>query len=89
MIALLVGVLHALADLHEQLEPLARRQPVPVAVLGDRHALDVLHRRSTAGRARWRPASKTLAMPGWSISASAWRSASKRATTCVGVHARA
>ncbi len=28
------------------------------------------------------PASCTLAMFGWSISASAWRSASKRATTC-------
>ncbi len=27
------------------------------------------------------PASKTLAMPGWSISASAWRSCSKRAST--------
>ena len=28
------------------------------------------------------PPSRTLAMCGWSISASAWRSASKRATTC-------
>ena len=27
------------------------------------------------------PPSRTFAMPGWSMSASAWRSASKRATT--------
>ena len=43
MIALLVGVLHRLADRHEQLQPLARRQAVVVAVLRDRHALDQLH----------------------------------------------
>ena len=29
------------------------------------------------------PPSNTLAMAGWSISASAWRSDSKRATTCL------
>ena len=28
------------------------------------------------------PPSKTVAMVGWSMSARAWRSASKRATTC-------
>ena len=33
------------------------------------------------------PASKTLAILGWSIMASAWRSASNRATTWRGVHA--
>ena len=32
------------------------------------------------------PASKTLAIAGWSISASAWRSASNRATTRADVH---
>ena len=40
---LLVRVLHRLADRHEQLQPLARRQLIVVAVLGDRHALDQLH----------------------------------------------
>jgi hypothetical protein len=40
---LLVGVLDRLADRHEQLQPLARRQVVVVAVLGDRHAVDQLH----------------------------------------------
>ena len=34
------------------------------------------------------PASRTLAMLGWSIMASACRSASKRAMTCSRVHAR-
>ena len=37
------GVLHRLADRHEQLQPLAGRQAVVVAVLGDRDALDQLH----------------------------------------------
>ena len=41
--ALLVGVLHRLADRDEQRQPLARREPGPVAILGDRHALDQLH----------------------------------------------
>ena len=40
---LLVGVLDRLADRHEQLQPLPRRQVVVVAVLGDRHAVDQLH----------------------------------------------
>ncbi len=40
---LLVRVLDALARPHEQLEAFPGRQPVPVAVLRDRHALDVLH----------------------------------------------
>ncbi len=41
--ALLVGVLHGLADRDEQRQPLAGRQPGPVAIVGDRHALDQLH----------------------------------------------
>src|SRR5207244_5038611 len=41
--ALLVGVLDRLADRHEQLQPLARRQAVVVAVLGDRYPVDQLH----------------------------------------------
>ena len=41
--ALVVGVLHRLADQDEQLQPLARRQPVLIAELGDRHAADQLH----------------------------------------------
>ncbi len=43
MIALLVGVLHRLADRHEQLQPLARRQLGIVAIFVMRHALDQLH----------------------------------------------
>jgi len=39
----LVRVLHPRADLQEQLQTLAVGQPVPVAVLGDRDTLDVLH----------------------------------------------
>ena len=38
-----VRVLHGAADLHEQLQPLARRQLVSVAELGDRHAVHQLH----------------------------------------------
>ena len=41
--ALLMRVLDRLADRHEQLQPLARRQVVVVAVLGDRHAVDQFH----------------------------------------------
>ncbi len=37
------GVLHRLANRHEQLQPLLRRQAVLVAIAGDRHALDQLH----------------------------------------------
>ena len=51
---LLVGVLDRLADRHEQLEPLARRELLLVAVLGDRHALDEFHdevRPAVVGRA--------------------------------------
>jgi hypothetical protein len=40
---LVVRVLHSLADLAEQLQPLAAGQPVPVAEVGDRQAADVLH----------------------------------------------
>ena len=37
------GVLHRLADRHEQLQPLSRRQAVLVAVAGERHPFDQLH----------------------------------------------
>jgi hypothetical protein len=40
---LLVRVLHALADAGEQLEPVARGELAPVAVVGDGLALDILH----------------------------------------------
>jgi hypothetical protein len=40
---LLVGVLDGLADRHEQLQPLARRQPAVVAKLRDGDAVDQLH----------------------------------------------
>jgi hypothetical protein len=40
---LLVRVLHALAHLHEQLQPLPRGELVPVAIFGDRESDDVLH----------------------------------------------
>ena len=72
----------------EQLQPLAERQAVLVAVLRDRHAADQLHHEVRPARLASRPASSTRAMFGWSISASACRSASKRAMTCAGVHAR-
>ncbi len=41
--ALLVGVLDGLAELHEQVQALLDVELVPVAVLGDGHAGDVLH----------------------------------------------
>jgi hypothetical protein len=40
---LLVRVLHGLADQDEQLQPFPGREAMPVAVLGDGHALDQLH----------------------------------------------
>ena len=40
---LLVGMVHRVADRHEQLEPLAQAQPVAVAVVGDGHAAHQLH----------------------------------------------
>ena len=40
---LLMGVLHGLTDGEEQLQALPRRQPVLVAEVCDRHALDQLH----------------------------------------------
>ena len=79
---LLMGVLDRLADRHEQLQPLARRQLLLVAVLRDRHALDQFHDEVRPAARRVVPASSTLAMFGWSISASACRSASNRAITC-------
>ena len=80
---LLVGVLHGPADQDEQLQPLADRELLAVAVLGDRDAADQLHDEVGAARRRSSPASRTLAMLGWSISARACRSASNRATTCL------
>ena len=41
--AFLMGVLHGLADLHEQVQALRDAQLVPVAVFGDGHAGHVLH----------------------------------------------
>ncbi len=38
-----MGVLNRLADRHEQFQPLAGREVVLVAIVGDRHALDQLH----------------------------------------------
>jgi hypothetical protein len=40
---LLVRVLHRVADGEEELQSLARAQPVVIAGLGDRHALDQFH----------------------------------------------
>ena len=40
---LLVGVLHSLAHLDEQRQPLAHAQTVLVTIVGDRHAWRVLH----------------------------------------------
>ena len=46
----LMGVLHGMADLHEQLQPLVDGQVVLVAVLGDRDAADQLHDEVRAAR---------------------------------------
>ena len=80
---LLVGVLHRPADVAEQLQPFPHSEPVLVAVVRDRLALDQLHHEVRAGptasfrhRGPWR-------CSGWSIRASACRSASKRARTCL------
>ena len=40
---LLMRVLHRVTDVHEQFEPILRREAVLVAVLRDRDALDQLH----------------------------------------------
>ena len=50
-----------------------------VAVFGERHALDQFHDEKRPAPLRVVPASSSLAMCGWSISASACRSASNRA----------
>ena len=43
MIPFWCGVLHRLADRHEQLQPGLHRQPFLIAVLGERHALHQFH----------------------------------------------
>ncbi len=50
--ALLMGVLHGIADLHEQPQSLGNVQPRCFTVFGDRHALNVLH--DEEGPARFR-----------------------------------
>ena len=50
--ALLVGVLHRLADRHEQLQPLLGRQPGLVAELGQRQAVDQFHDEERLARRR-------------------------------------
>ena len=57
-------------------------QMVLVAVLRDRHALDQFHHEVGPAAVASCPRRSTLAMFGWSISARACRSASKRAITC-------
>ena len=62
----LVRVLDSFADVHEQFQPVARVEPVIVAVSRDRNTGHVLHdevRRALGVE----PASNTLAMAGWSI----------------------
>ena len=50
--SLLVGMLHGLADVDEQLQPLARTESRFVAEFGDRHAADQLHDEVRAARVR-------------------------------------
>ena len=45
------GVLHGMADVREQRQPLSGGQAVLIAVVGDRHALDQLHDEVRAARA--------------------------------------
>ena len=80
--ALLVRVLDGVADVREELEARLRVEALPVAVLDDRDALDVLHHEVRAARLGARPRRAPSRCCGWSIIASAWRSASKRAITC-------
>ena len=40
---LLVGVLHTIADLHEESQPILSAQALSVAVLRQRHPFDILH----------------------------------------------
>ena len=47
-----MGVLDGLANLHEQLQALRHAQPRGIAILGDRHALDVLHHEKGPARVR-------------------------------------
>src|SRR5262245_6898150 len=77
-----VGVMHRSADGHEQAQPLARHQAVVVAERRDGDAADQLHPKNGSPESV-APASRTRAMLGWSISARACRSTSKRATTCL------
>ena len=52
MIPFGVRVLHRVANLHEQLQPVARRKLVLVAVLRDRHAVHQLHHEVRPARFR-------------------------------------
>ena len=86
--ALLVGVLHRLADVDEQPQPVprtSRRLWSQNSVIGTPRTSSMTKYGRPESVA---PASKTLAMLGWSIRARACRSASNRATTCAGVHPR-
>jgi hypothetical protein len=83
---LLMGMLDGMADGDEQLQSLAGIQPFFVAVGGDRLPLDQFHH-EVGSPLSVVPASRTLAMLGWSIIDSAWRSASKRASTWRAIHA--
>jgi len=77
---LLMGMLHSVADQDEELQPLPHREPALVAISRDRHSRHILH--GEVGPAlRRRSGVEDLGDGGWSISASAWRSDSKRATT--------
>ena len=77
---LLMSVLDSVADLQEQFETFARREAAVRAELADLLSFDQFHRGiGQAGLGGC--SSSTRAMFGWSIMASAWRSASKRAMT--------
>ena len=80
--ALLVGMLHRLANIDEQLQAVRGREgDCSSQNVGDRDAPDQFHDEVRPAACRSSPASRTLAMFGWSIKASACRSASKRAIT--------
>ena len=78
--ALLMCVLHRLADGHEQFQPLSGRQPGLVAepFSGRPLTSSMTKNGCPVGVS---PPSSTRAMLGWSIIASAWRSCSNRAST--------
>ncbi len=76
----LMSVLDRITDRNEQFQTFARCEVVLIAILRHRHTFDQFHHEVGAPEPVV-PASSTFEMLGWSIIASACRSASKREMT--------